>query len=153
MEFKFKGKEYFQKLGFNSIDIVFGGDHGARRIHAMIKLIIWNKEDTLVSPKRLNDAIKESIATIKTLNAKQKDLLTALNENETALDVAKKNESAVKEKFGKQGGREVLRLVERVLTNHCISKPYYHGGKYNGKAMDKFMTNSQEIMDDLSTML
>jgi hypothetical protein len=84
MEFKFKGKEYFQQLGFNSIDIVFGGDHGARRFCAMIKLIIWNKEETLVSPKRLNDAIKESIATIKTLNAKRKDLLTALNENETA---------------------------------------------------------------------
>jgi hypothetical protein len=76
-----------------------------------------------------------------------------LNEKKTALDVAEKNESTVKEKFGKQSGREVLRLVERVLTNHCISKPYYHGGKYNGKAMNKFMTSSQEIMDDLSTML
>jgi hypothetical protein len=83
--------------------------------------------------KRLNDAIKEPIATIKTLNAKRKDLLTALNEKKTALDVAKKNESAVKEKFRKQSGREVLHLVERVLTNHCISKPYYHGGSTMGK--------------------
>jgi len=59
----------------------------------------------------------------------------------------------VKEKFGKQSGREVLCLVERVLTNHCISKPYYHGGKYNEKAINKFMTSSQEIMDDLPKML
>jgi len=47
----------------------------------------------------------------------------------------------------------VLHLVERVFTRHCISKPYYHGGKYNGKAMNKFMTASQKIMDDMSTML
>lgn len=65
----------------------------------------------------------------------------------------KKKENEAKEKNGKNTQREVLHLVERVFTRHCISKPYYHGGKYNGKAMNKFMTASQKIMDDMSTML
>jgi len=49
-EFKFRGKEYFQQFGFNSIDIVFGADHGARRFRAAIKVIFRNKENTTVSP-------------------------------------------------------------------------------------------------------
>ncbi len=65
-----------------------------------------------------------------------------MNEKKTYLELAKKKENEVKEKVGKQSGREVLCLVERVFARHCISKPYYHGGKYSGKAMNKFMTSS-----------
>jgi hypothetical protein len=36
-----------------------------------------------------------------------------------------------------------------VLQKHCISKPYYHGGKYNGKAMNVLMTSCERIMDDV----
>jgi hypothetical protein len=103
--------------------------------------------------KRLNDAIKDSIATIKTLTAKRKEIQVLLSDKKTCLESAKKAENAVKEQRGKQSPREVLHLVERVFARHCISKPFYHGGKYNGKAMNKFMTNSQKIMNDLSSSL
>jgi len=49
-ELKFREKKYFQKLGFNSINIVFGADHRARRFRALIKTIIWEKEDATVNP-------------------------------------------------------------------------------------------------------
>ena len=103
--------------------------------------------------KRLNDAIKDSIATIKTLTAKRKEIQVLLSDKKTCLESAKKAENAVKEQRGKQSPREVLHLVERVFARHCISKPFYHEGKYNGKAMNKFMTNSQKIMNDLSSSL
>jgi hypothetical protein len=47
-EFKSRGPNYFQQVGFNSIDIVFGGDHGARRFRAVIKIIFRNTEDKSV---------------------------------------------------------------------------------------------------------
>ncbi len=49
-EFKSRGPNYFQQVGFNSIDIVFGDDHGARRFRAVIKIIFRNTEDKSVPP-------------------------------------------------------------------------------------------------------
>jgi hypothetical protein len=46
-----------------------------------------------------------------------------------------------------------LWAVEKVFASHCIEKPSYHGSKYNGKAMNKCMTSSQEIVDDILVML
>ncbi len=54
----------------------------------------------------------------------------------------------------KQSNSETLvRILEKVFEHQCISKPYYHGGKYNGKSMVKFMTNSGRIMDDIKETL
>lgn len=97
--------------------------------------------------------ISESIANIKRLQANKKQLLIAVADKKRILEAAKKQENEVKEKYGKRSQRAVLHLVENVFVRHCISKPYYHGGKYNGKSMNRFMTCSQEIMDDLATML
>jgi hypothetical protein len=35
---------------YNQADIVFGGDHGARRFRAVIKFILRNKDDIAVEP-------------------------------------------------------------------------------------------------------
>jgi hypothetical protein len=35
--------------------------------------------------------------------------------------------------------REVTSKVLNILAKHHIKKPFYHGGKYNGKAMVKLM--------------
>jgi hypothetical protein len=49
--------------------------------------------------------------------------------------------------------REVIKKVEDIFLKYYITKPYYHGGKYNGKAMCTFMTSSQEIMADIQAMI
>jgi hypothetical protein len=43
--------------------------------------------------------------------------------------------------------------VEQVLKTHHIAKPYYHGGKYHGKAMVHLMDKSQIIMQDIKNVL
>ncbi len=73
--------------------------------------------------------------------------------NKKILDTAKKTTKGSERKNGGGNQRVVLHLVENVFVRHSISKPYYHGGKYNGKPMNRFMTCLQEIMDDLATML
>lgn len=101
----------------------------------------------------MKDAIQEGIATIKRLQGRRREIIAIENDKKVNLELAKKTEKELKETLGKRSGREVLRQVEKVFTSHCIEKPYYHGGKYNGKAMNKFMTASQDIMDDISAML
>jgi hypothetical protein len=49
--------------------------------------------------------------------------------------------------------RDVLLKVEKILRQNRIEKPYYHGGLYNRKAMNKLMTNSQKIMEEINVML
>jgi ribosomal protein L35AE/L33A len=49
-EFKCRGKEYFQAMGYDSIDIIFGADHGARRFRAAIKIVFRNKCNAAVAP-------------------------------------------------------------------------------------------------------
>jgi len=49
--------------------------------------------------------------------------------------------------------RETIGKIEGILQKYYITKPYYHGGKYNGKGMCTFMTESQEIMVDIQGML
>jgi hypothetical protein len=62
----------------------------------------------------------------------------------------------MKKKVRKNSGREqgtVIHKVEHVLKTHHIAKPYYHGGKYHGKAMVCLMDKSQIIMEDIKNML
>jgi hypothetical protein len=46
-----------------------------------------------------------------------------------------------------------LPKIEKILRRYHIEKPYYHGELYNGKAMNKLMTSSQKIMEDVKEML
>ncbi len=39
------------------------------------------------------------------------------------------------------------------LQKNRIEEPYYHGGLYNGKAMNKLMMNSQAIMEDTEKVI
>ena len=51
--------------------------------------------------------------------------------------------------------RAVMRDVESILSKNHIERPYYHGGKYNGKAMVRFMdySHSSAIMDGIARHL
>jgi hypothetical protein len=42
LEVECRGADFFRSNGFNQMDIVFGGDHGARRFRAVIQLIFRN---------------------------------------------------------------------------------------------------------------
>ncbi len=45
-----RGVLFFKQQGYNSADIVFGGDHGARRFRAVVKLILRNNNNKEVKP-------------------------------------------------------------------------------------------------------
>lgn len=102
--------------------------------------------------RELNKRIAESIQETKGLQAAKKKIEERITEKKEFLDVAKKKEAEVKSRIGKKNLEAIL-LVEKVFRKHSIEKPYYHGGKYNGKAMNAFMTNSHKIMDEISEVL
>jgi hypothetical protein len=45
--------------------------------------------------------------------------------------------------------------VESILSKNHIEKPYYHGGKYNGKAMVHMMDykHSSKVMDEIAAFI
>ncbi len=47
--------------------------------------------------------------------------------------------------------RQVTNEIESILSKNYIERPYYHGGKYNGKAMVRLMdySHSCKIMDQI----
>jgi len=65
----------------------------------------------------------------------------------------KKNQERKLQQQVRKSERHVLKAVERILVKHNISKPYYHGGAYNGKAINQIMTESSKIMEQVQEML
>ncbi len=49
-EMDYRGREFFVHNGYNSADIIFGGDHGARRFRAVLRLILRNTNNNDVVP-------------------------------------------------------------------------------------------------------
>jgi hypothetical protein len=47
VEINGRGENFFNQ--FDSVDIVFGGDHGARKFHAVVRLIFRNKNDASIT--------------------------------------------------------------------------------------------------------
>ena len=50
LELKFREKDFFKNRGYDSLDIVFGGDHGNRRFQSVIRLIFRNSTNCEVEP-------------------------------------------------------------------------------------------------------
>jgi hypothetical protein len=98
---------------------------------------------------------KEQVALVKTLEAEKRELnKKEISNKRASITNAKAKKVKVKKLLGKQSTSETLiRTLEKVFECHCISKPYYHGGKYNGKSMVNFMTDSGRIMDDIKEAL
>jgi hypothetical protein len=87
-------------------------------------------------------------AEMKRLTAEKKRLSEVAEDAKKNYNAAMKQEIKIKAEKGKKN-HEVYQLMQTILKRHHIDKPYYHGGKYNGKAMTNFMTNSQKIMADV----
>jgi hypothetical protein len=101
-----------------------------------------------------NNRYKELVALVKTIEAEKRELNKEISNKRASVKNAKAKEVEVKNLLGKQSNSETLvKTLEKVFERHCISKPYYHGGKYNGKSMVNLMTNSGRIMDDIKEAL
>ena len=51
--------------------------------------------------------------------------------------------------------RNVVPKVESILSKNHIENPYYHGGKYNGKAMVRLMDYklSSKVLDEIAAFI
>ncbi len=49
-ELKYRGQDFFAKNGYDSLDIVLGGDHGARRFRAELRLIFRSSRNRHIDP-------------------------------------------------------------------------------------------------------
>jgi hypothetical protein len=51
--------------------------------------------------------------------------------------------------------RQVTNEIESILSKNYIERPYYHGGKYNGKSMVCLMdySHSSNIMEQIAAHL
>jgi len=89
------------------------------------------------------------VTEIEILQETKKALQDAKDERKEVLQEAKIEEAALKKNLGRRQN-SVVAMVEKVFVAHSIAKPYYHGGKYNGKAMNTFMTKSENVMESLN---
>lgn len=110
--------------------------------------IITDREER----RTVRQRISELIAAIKVLKANKKRIEDILNESKKSVKEKKDREKNYKQEIGRPV-RDVLPKIEKILQRHRIEKPYYHGGLYNGKAMNKLMTSSRIIMEDVKAMI
>jgi hypothetical protein len=71
-----------------------------------------------------------------------------------ALKEANDDEENYKKQLGKVQ-QNVVSEIESILSKNHIEKPYYHGGKYNGKAMVRLMDykHASKVLDNICSYL
>jgi hypothetical protein len=110
----------------------------------------------IISDRNERREIKEAMTTlardIKTLQATKKQKADQVDASLKLIKAAKENEQAIRVSNGTTF-KEVIAKVEDIFQKYNITKPYYHGGKYSGKGMCKFMTASSQIMDYIRNMI
>jgi len=89
---------------------------------------------------------------IKALQAAKKEKLNQVSDASKLVKALKERENTVKDASGGYY-KDIIGKVEEIFQKYHITKPYYHGGKYNGKAMCTFMTASSKIMEDIKNMI
>jgi hypothetical protein len=70
----------------------------------------------------------------------------------TILKQAKAAEAKLRERMGQQFW-SVIHSIEQVLKANRMEQPFYHSGKYSGKAMNHLMTNSNKIMEEIAQVV
>jgi hypothetical protein len=101
---------------------------------------------------RVRIAIDLLSSEIQNLEAQKKLEKKKVDDAREIVSKALQHEEKVRKKPGREQGT-VIHKVEHVLKTHHIAKPYYHGGKYHGKAMVHLMDKSQIIMEDIKNIL
>ena len=79
---------------------------------------------------------------------------TSYDNAKNEMKKAKDEEEKYKKNLGKVQ-HAVVSKVESILSRNHIEKPYYHGGKYNGKAMVRLMDykHSSRVMDEIAAFI
>ena len=117
-----------------------------------------NRRVHVVSDPILRDNLKQQIdivsSDVNMLQEEQKLKKRKYDDLKKDFKEAKDEEEKFKRELGKTT-RQVTSQIESILSKNYIERPYYHGGKYNGKAMVRFMdySRSSKIMDEISTYL
>ena len=110
----------------------------------------------VVSDRNERREIKERMANlsreIKALQAAKKEKLNQVSDASKLVKALKERENTVKDASGGYY-KDIIGKVEEIFQKYHITKPYYHGGKYNGKGMCTFMTASSKIMEDIKNMI
>jgi hypothetical protein len=78
----------------------------------------------------------------------------AYDDAKKQVKAAKDEEENYKKRLGK-AQQNVVAKIESILAKNHIEKPYYHGGKYNGKAMVRLMDykHSSNVMDEIAAFI
>jgi len=85
---------------------------------------------------------------------RKKRLKKGYDDAKQALKAAKDEEEKYKKTLGKVQ-LNVVPKIESILSKYHIEKTYYHGGKYNGKAMVHLMEykHTSKVMDELRAFI
>jgi hypothetical protein len=111
-------------------------------------LLIPDREER----RDVRQRISELTANIKHLKTQQKWSEKNVQQSKKVIKEKKDSKKEFKAQIGRKR-RDVLLKVEKILRRNRIENPNYHSGLYNGKAMNKLMTNSQKIMEEFKVML
>jgi SMC interacting uncharacterized protein involved in chromosome segregation len=112
----------------------------------------------VVSDPTLRENITQQIELVandvNALHKEQKIIKEQLSNLKKDLKEASDETYRLKKTLGKST-RQVTNEIESILSKNCIKRPYYHGGKYNGKTMVHLMdySHSRNIMDQIAAHL
>ncbi len=81
MEFKHRKQQFFAERDCDSADVVFGGDHGARRFRAVIHLILRNSRNNNIDPLSVVITIGNIDCTKDSWKVLESTIATHLNES------------------------------------------------------------------------
>jgi cell division septum initiation protein DivIVA len=117
-----------------------------------------NRQNYVVSDPTAREKLKQQIEPIandmNTLHKEQKLMKDQVANLKRGLKEATDEADCLKKSLGRTT-RQITNEIESIFSKNYIERPYYHGGKYNGKAMVHLMdySHSSKIMDQIAEHL
>jgi hypothetical protein len=121
------------------------------RSHIIRQMKDRNEDGSLVikpgdEKRRLNARKSELNATMKRLQAGKKEKLQRVEGLKRALRAMTDARREVEKNLGKVNRPVWEQIEEECFVKLGIERPYYHGGKYNGKASIKLLSDAQNVL-------
>jgi hypothetical protein len=118
-----------------------------------------NRRVHVVSDPILRDNLKQQIdivsSNVNILQREQRLMKRKYDDLKKDFKEAKDEEEKFKRELGKTTRQVTSQIASILRKSYIESRPYCHGGNYNGKAMVRLMdcSRSCKIMDEISTYL
>jgi hypothetical protein len=80
-ELKHRGQEFFKNNGHNTLDVILGCNHGARKFRAELRLLFWNSMDEEVKQYSISLHVGHIDCTKDTREVLQKTLVAPFNDS------------------------------------------------------------------------